>query len=258
MDTTSSKIKDPSRIRCVLEKMCDAKMYVLLKFSEGSTLGVRARFNSIHSVRGRDELVLDSISPQGSKKLEDMEEVRVEVQGMPSRVVFRGSVSRVVKGMLCLKVPSKIISVERRQNTRYSTTPNHMAYVVFPSMELSRGDPAAPPQVPIYQLKDPKFSISDLSISGACFFTHYYSIYKWLVNSQNKVEGKIIFPMISEFDMTFLIRWQKRTTNSILEDGQNVRTQLEYRVGLEFSEPIDDDIAKIRQFMRALSMADAI
>ena len=52
-------------------------------------------------------------------------------------------------------------------------------------------------------------------------------------------------------------RWQKRIKNRHTKDGQE-RYQQDYRIGVEFLHLNDEQMMKVKHFIRQLTVADAI
>ena len=257
MEENSHKITTKKRIDRILLKMCSAKMHIILKISETSKFGIRGKLHSLDTLKGQQILYVDGVSDKAREKLESVKKLKVEVLGMSSRVFFVCEISRLVAGGIVFHPPKKITSVERRNNMRYQTNQDAMAYINFESMSLQESDLASPHVLDLFQDLRSWCGLADLSIGGTCVQTYYQSVSKWIAMSGDMVNGKLVFPMMDPLDMKFHIRWQKKTTNTFQIDGKD-RSAVEYRFGLEFDDPSNEHISKIRQFMRQLSMADAI
>jgi hypothetical protein len=252
-----SKISNSQRIFRLISRMCQAEMNVIMKLSDDSPTGIRGALRSVKSIKGRRVIYVDKISERGLLKIEGSKTIKAEVLGMPSRVMFVSQILKRIKSGVFLSIPRQLISVERRQNTRYPTTWNHMAYFVPDDWKAQREDLASPPVLSDGNEICSWISLADLSLGGACLLTHFRSILNYLEAGQDKIEGKIIFPMIDPIQSSVIVRWQKKTVNRIVENGIE-RARLDYRFGIEFNALDEDMILKIRQFMRRLSMAQAI
>lgn len=257
MEENVHKIKTKKRIDRILLKMCSAKMHVILKISDTSKFSIRGKLNSLDTLRGQEILFVDGVSNKAREKLENVKKLKVEVLGMSSRVFFICEISRLVAGGIAFHPPKKITSVERRNNMRYQTNQDTMAYINFESMSLQESDLASPHVLDLFQDLSSWCGLADLSMGGTCVVTCYQSVAKWIAMSGDMINGKLVFPMMDPLDMKFHIRWRKKTTNTFQIDGKD-RSVVEYRFGLEFDDSADEHTSRIRQFLRQLSMADAI
>ena len=70
-------------------------------------------------------------------------------------------------------------------------------------------------------------------------------------------DAQLILPMTPPIAVSTTIRWQRRIKNHHNEMGDD-RTHLEFRLGVEFNSLEEDDMMKIKQFIRQLSVAEAI
>lgn len=253
----ASKITDPERLKRIFAKMCSAGMHVLLRTDEDANLGIRAIFHLIDEVNGENVLYLNGISEKGRQKLEFAKGVRVEVLGMPTRVMFDAQIKRHFGEGIGIAIPESIISLERRQNTRYQTHPRHMAYLVLSSWRASSDDWAAPP---VFLMNEPLASwlpLVDISMGGMCILTHFPAVLTAAAPTSIDHNAQLIFPMIGTVPVKVMVRWQKRTIDRKVI-GKREHSQRQFRFGIEFIEPEEQLKLKIRQFMRQLSMADAI
>lgn len=232
-------------------------MNIIMKLSDESPTGIRGTLKAVESVEGRWVIHIGQISAKGLMKLEGARNVKVEVLGMPSRVMFVSRVLQRTASSATMSLPRQLISIERRQNTRYPTTLNHMAFFQLNDWNAREEDLAAPP---VYQqgfASGSWIGLADLSLGGACLLTHFRSVLTYLDSADEVVEGKIIFPMAHPIEAKVHVRWQKKTVNRIVENGIE-RARLEYRFGIEFGSMDEEVTLKVRQFMRRLSMAQAI
>lgn len=253
----SSKITNPERLKRIFAKMCSAGMHALLRTGEDSNLGIRAVFHLLDESNGQSILYLNGISEKGRRKLESSKIVRVEVLGMPTRVMFDAAIIRHYGEGIGVIVPESIVSVERRQNTRYQTIPRQMAYLVLGSWQAESEDWAAPPVIPMSEKMASWLPLADISIGGMCVLTHFPSVLTAAAPQSVDEDAQLVFPMIGAVPIKAQFRWQKRTIDRKAV-GQREHSQRQFRIGIEFVDPDENLKLKIRQFMRQLSMADAI
>ncbi len=228
-----------------------------MKFDDSQPTGVRGRLKLVEEISSKDYLFIDQVSAKGLALLSDKKSIKIEVLGMPSRVVFMASISEAIPGGLRLSLPRQITSIERRQNTRYQTTPNQMAYLKLNGWQPNPTDIASPLVIAPFEHLANWISIADVSAGGACVFTHFYGVIAALEQRENPVSGEIVLPMMAAIEVKFDVKWKKRTVNRLIEGGRELG-RLEFRFGIEFAEMQENVELKIRQFMRQLSMAQAI
>lgn len=232
-------------------------MNVLIRTDEDSNTGIRGVFHLLDEGVNGTQIFLGGISQKGRDKLEHIKNVRVEVLGMPTRVMFHALITRHYAEGIGFLMPSELVSEERRLNTRYQTLPKHMAYLALSVWQASEDDWAAPPVIPLFPSISSWLPLADVSMGGMCALTQFPSVLNQIeVNSIDK-DARLIFPMIDPVPVQVQFRWQKRTVNRLVLDGIE-HSQKQFRFGIEFVDPDEELKMKIRQFLRQLSMADAI
>lgn len=252
-----STISSRDRILRLLARMCKAQMNVIMRTANSPAgISIRGVFKDGGEDAG-DMITIGDISSKGIMRLLHIKEVQIEVLGMPSRVTFESKVLKIGKSELQLQVPKQLISVERRQNSRYPTTVDHMAYFALEKFQNSETSLANPPIFGLAGHMDSWISIADLSVTGACLFTRFKGVYDHIEVAGDLLLGKLIFPMMDPAPLAVSIRWKKRTVQSYVEEDVE-KQKLEFRIGIEFNAMTEDKTTRIRQFMRRLSMAQAI
>ena len=241
----------------VLTRMCSAGLNCLVRTNESYNLGIRATFKRMDVLDNQEVLLLSEISQKGLEIVEAAGVVRVEVMGMPSRVMFDTKVIRRTEEGLVVAIPASLLSIERRQSARYNTLQTHMAYVKLSIWQPTARDIAAPPVFDLYQDLASWCPIVDVSIGGLCIQTHFPSILSHIESDKIDPKAQMIFPMINAVDVPVQFRWQKRTLNRVVDKGME-KNQLQFRFGIQFVDPDPRVVKLLRQFMRQLSMAEAI
>lgn len=242
----------------MLERMCGTRMHVLFRLPNKESIAIRAQFEMLGKSGHTPVVLFDQISVKGQNHLKGSKSVRVEVLGMPSQVVFKVPVVKMLPGKVALGVPREIVSIERRNNVRYTTSPRNIGYLSLDSWEPLKDDNAAPPMIP----PNPHFAgwipIADISLGGVCALTGFPRLLNILDDAGDEpLAAKLILPMNNPHPVSMHSRWQKRTINRVVEGGAE-RPRLEFRVGLEFHEPDEAAETLIRQFIRQLSIGDAV
>jgi hypothetical protein len=232
-------------------------MQAILRTKDNSKVGIRASFAFFDNAQKVPQIVFDKISVFGLEKLAHGIPVKVEVIGMPSKVMFISTISnKSIDGISC-PIPGSLVSIERRQASRYRVTPAAMAFVSFSVWKPEAADVSAPPFFEAFQSMASWVPILDMSNGGACIGTHFPS----LINTVDKIDhdpkAHIHLPMSPPIPFQAAIRWKRRIRNRIIED-QEERYQLDFRLGIEFLSLQEDQNVRIRNYLRQLSVVDAI
>lgn len=253
----SSKISNAQRILRIVEKMSAAKMNVVVRSLDDSGTGIRGTLAKVILVKQKRYVQIMDVSSLGLEKLQSSKLVKVEVLGMPSRVMFKTVVAKVYPSHALVVMPKQMISTERRANARYTTTENLKGFYCPDGFQPTQDEITAAPLIAPYEKLAAWSPIVDMSIGGMCVMGNFYALTKFLEGVEEDIEGKLQLPMSPPLPMKVVVRWRKKTINRLIEGGAD-HGRLEYRFGMEFVDPSEEDILKIRQFMRQLSLAQAI
>lgn len=252
----TSKINNPLRISRIVTKMCQGRMQALIRTKDNAKLGIRAAFARFEP--GQDPLIVfDKISNFGLEKLSSGMPIKVEVIGMPSKVMFVTEIKVKGPSDISCSLPLSLVSVERRQNARYPVLPMAMSYMSFSLWQPGEHDPASPPFFDAYRSLSSWVPLLDISAGGICIQSHFPSFINQLDKIDLDPNAQLHLPMQNPISVKASIRWRRRIRNRVV-DEHGERYQLDFRVGVEFSEMIDENKNRIRQYLRQLSMADAI
>ncbi len=253
----TSKITNPERITRIVARMCDGHMQALIRTKENAKVGIRANFSQFDGQKQPPQIVFDKISELGLQKLEKGMPVKIEVIGMPSKVMFVSVISeKTADGVLC-NIPHSLVTIERRQNSRYRVTPSAMAYLSFSVWSPEEDDPSSPPFFDAYKGLASWIPVLDISAGGICIQSHFPSFINALETIELDPRAKLHLPMSAPMVVQAAIRWRRRIKNRVIEDKRE-RYQLDFRLGIEFLELSDEFQIKIRNYLRQLSVADAI
>lgn len=253
----TSKITNPERISRIVARMCDGHMHALIRTKDSPKIGIRASFARMDSQKNPPQILFDKISEFGLQKLDKGIPVKIEVIGMPSQVMFVSSIlEKTGEGVLCA-LPASLVTVERRQNSRYRVTASAMAYMSFSLWSPEDDDPSAPPFFDAYRNLAGWIPILDISAGGVCVQSHFPSFINVLEAVDLDPKAKLHLPMSAPMEVQAAIRWKRRIKNRIDEDNRE-RYQLDYRLGVEFLDLQEEHQIKIRNYLRQLSVADAI
>lgn len=232
-------------------------MNVLIRTDEDTNTGIRGAFHLLDENANGIQVYISGISKKGREKLDSVKNVRIEVLGMPTRVMFHASLTRHFAEGIGFPMPAELVSEERRLNTRYQTLPKHMAYIALSMWEADESDWAAPPVLSLFPSLNSWLPLADISMGGICVLTQFPSALNQIEPNSIDKEARLIFPMIDPVPVQVQFRWQKKTINRVILEGEE-HSQKQFRLGIEFVDPDEQLKMKIRQFLRQLSMADAI
>jgi c-di-GMP-binding flagellar brake protein YcgR len=253
----TSKITNPERISRIVLRMSDGRMQALFRTKDNIKVGIRANFARFDGQAQPPQIVFDKISDIGLQKLEKGMPVKVEVIGMPSKVMFVTTITdKTEDGVIC-SLPASLVTIERRQNSRYRVTPSAMAYLSFSLWAPEDDDPSAPPFFDAYRSLAGWIPIMDISAGGVCVQSHFPSFINVLETVDIDPKAKLHLPMSAPMPVQAAIRWKRRIKNRFSEDNRE-RYQLDFRLGIEFLELSEEYQVKIRNYLRQLSVADAI
>lgn len=249
----TTKITNPERIARILSKMCEGRMQVIIRTKESSKLGIRANFLSL----SKEGLLFDRISVFGLEKIPLGLPVKIEVLGMPTMVMFFVEARQKDSDKLVCSVPSMLVSVERRQNSRFKVIPSSMAYMSFSMWQPEDQDLGAPPFFEAYRTLASWIPMVDISAGGVCLSSHFPSFLSALESVSLDAEAKLHLPMQNPLPVQAAIRWKRRIRNRFA-DNDSERYQLDFRLGIEFVGLSDEHKLRIRNYLRQLSVAEAI
>lgn len=231
-------------------------MLALIRTKADPNVGIRCNFDQVVDSRN-SSVVFSNISEYGLSKLKPDDLVKVEVVGMPSKVIFQTRVDQVNNDSIRCDLPKSLISIERRSSARIQTKSKLMAYMKLSVWEPDILNVGTPPSFPQYNDMHKWVPILDLSTGGACLSTRFPSLLQSIANCDHDPHALLILPMIPAIAVATTFRWHRRVRSRISEN-KDERYALEFKVGIEFNNLSDEDSLKLKQFIRQLSIADAI
>ncbi len=254
---TTSKITNPQRIARILTKMCEGRMQVIIRTKENIKLGIRATFAAI-TVERSGTVSFDKISVFGLEKLSLNGPIKIEVMGMPTMVMFITEVLEKVGDTITCQLPVMLTSIERRQNSRFKVSPAFMAYMSFSVWQPEANDTGAAPFFEVYRSMAGWIPLVDISAGGICLSSHFPSFINALDNVNLDTQANLHLPMQNPLAVQAAIRWKRRIKNRLVDADDSERYQMDFRIGVEFAELSDERKIQIRNYLRQLSVAEAI
>lgn len=264
----------PAQIEKILTEVCQLKIDLLMRMPNAakSVRGVAEIYNS--SDKG---LVIGGISPAGDDLLRTIDVVRVEFVLLSTKLTFDTRIRARTNGKIILQCPTKMLSIERRLNSRFKVPTSHAAFVEFPDsrMDIARFDS---PLIPRFMMQErllvPKLRVDDVSLGGFACFTRYASVAQLFRASDLVLNGVVSFPNMAPLQVPIMMRWIKKTTTSIDAHrypnlrrvvASRIKSQNElslrevyYRIGLQFAEVPQELDAALRAFVYAVQTAESV
>ena len=254
---TKAKISNPERVARIVQRIVEARMYGLIRTKRNATLAVKMRFNALKTTSGKIFINLDGISEKGLKALDFGGAIQIEVLGMSTKLMFMSRVAQVVQNGVMIPMPESLVSVERRSNTRYMTTAGHSAFIRLGIWNPDLRDVTAPPIFAEFEEIGAWCPLSDLSLGGASLLIRFPAVLSCLVPEQIDSGAELILPAQAGIKMRMEVRWIKRTKERVKVNGVE-QYQQKFRFGVKFLELSDYAEISIKQFLKQLSMAEAI
>ena len=254
---TKAKISNPERVARIVQRIVEARMYGLIRTKRNATLAIKTRFNALKTVSGKTFINLDGISEKGMKAFDFGGIIQIEVLGMSTKLMFLSRVAQVVQNGVLIPLPESLVSVERRSNTRYMTTLGHGAFIKLGIWTPEARDVTAPLVFEEYADLAGWCSLSDLSLGGASVLTRFPAVLSCLAPEQIDGGAELILPGQAALKLRMEVRWMKRTKERIKVNGVE-QYQQKFRFGVRFLELTDYAEISIKQFLKQLSMAEAI
>lgn len=254
----SSKISNPESVARLVAKMCDGSMQVLMRHRDSGNVTIRGAFHKLGKFRQNNAILLNKMSEAGLSKLDIGMPIKIEVLGMASQLTFQTLViEKMPSGIVCA-MPRSLISTERRTNARFRTTNDLTAFMSFSFWKAQQQDLASQPYFSAYGGIAHWISVADISAGGVCLVTRFPAFLNASEGLSETFDCALHIPMAIPLKMTGVIRWRRKIRNRVELEGGGERFQLEYRIGLEFAVVGEEEQQKIRQYMRQLTVAEAI
>lgn len=252
---TSSKIVNPERIARLVTRMCEGSMQVIIRTKDNAKMGIRACFGAPD--QSNAHVIFGKISEAGIMKLPIGTQIKIEVLGMPSQVVFITVVRGRANGAIICLMPKSLVSTERRHSTRHKVTSTLPSFMSFSVWNPDMNDITCTPFFSAYRNTASWVSIADISAGGVCLLSRFPSFQTAVESVTEDPQSFLHLPMTQPIPLHAAIRW-KRKIKIRIEENESERFIMEYRVGIEFQGLSDEQNQKIKSYIRQLSIADAI
>ena len=251
------KISNPTRVARILRRICQASLQVIIRTENDRVVAVKGRAAEVHKDASVPCMRIANISDRGIDHLAGPGRVQIEFIMMSTKVVFMSTVVAREHSSIMIRLPTSLVSIERRQNARYGTTEDLRAFFSFSLWRPYAEDVTAPPFFGHYDELGSYISIADLSFGGFCAVTRFPAVNQVLRRGLIDDKAKLIFPMADPLEVGIEIRWFKKIKEHA-KDGRGKTFQRSYRFGAQFLNQSEDANIHIRQFLQRLSQAGAI
>ncbi len=252
------RIVRTDRVTRILNRLSSSKLAVLIRPSDRRSLAIRARAGKIVGQGTSDsQMCFTDISSRGAKALRTAEQVQIEIVGTSPQILFSAELRRIEDDNLWIPEPAELLSYNRRANARFATTEKNSSFIALGCWSPHQKDITAPPCfVPFLSLGS-WIRIADLSEGGFCGVSRFPSVLEATQQGRIDKNAKIIFPLQEAMEAPIEIRWTRRIKENN-HDGDEEKCQRFYKFGAEFVDPSEKLSMAVKQFIRQLSISDAI
>jgi len=246
------------RIERILNRLSSSKLAVLIRPTDRRSLAIRARAGErIALATGDAQICFTDISEKGSKALESAQQVQVEIVGTSPQILFNTELDKMDNGRIWIPEPKELLSYNRRSNARFSTTEKASSFISLGCWSPHQKDITAPPcYVPFISMGS-WIRIADLSEGGFCGVSRFPSVIEATQQGRIDKNAKIIFPLHSPLAAPIEIRWVRKIKENSHDEDEEL-CQRFYKFGAEFVEPSEELTLAVKQFIRQLSISEAI
>jgi len=254
------RISSPERVARLLEKVAQSNLPLLVRALSSPTIAVKGRAVPTLGAISEHGFKIGGISDRGLRFLaaNSAGGLVVEFVLMSSKVEFYTTMATLSKVECVVSLPSYLLSIERRKNTRHQVAGNARAFLSIDSWEPDAEDMAT---VPFFESSSELSSlipVGDVSLGGISIVTRFPSICNVFDRLPMEEIGKFYLPMMAPIPIEASIRWCKRVKEVIPEDKGANRVVRFFRFGVQFVNPSDDLLKNIQLFIQKVSQAEAI
>ena len=258
MEESQLKSANSERISRILRRICQASLQVIIRIGATSPIAIKGRAVSLISEGNARGMRISNISDKGMDHLLRQSEINVEFIMMATKVMFTAKILLREQNSIVVTIPEELISIERRKNARYFTTPDLSAFLTFSLFRPSFDDVTAAPFFIHYRDVGSLVMLSDLSLGGVCAVTRFPALNAVLRRGMIDDGATLHLPMQAPVPLAIEVRWFKKIREHIKSPDGALRSQRTYKFGLEFKGQNEAVQVSIRQFLQQLSQAGAI
>ena len=257
MEQGRTEITTVKHIIEVLARICNASMSVVIRTSHHPDLAIKGRAVAVlqGDVKG---LRISDISDAGMEYLSNKNSVRIEFRGIKTQLVFDGAIIDNSINSILTSLPKSLISLERRENQRFSTLRSHSIFADVGLLRLAAKQNSnilhcAPSQTHLKSW----LRVNDVSLGGFATTTIFGKVSGIVKRGLIDDEIYLRIPSNPPFQCSAEVRWTKKIKERLVTPQGDFYTR-KYAIGWSFIEPTDEMSLALQKFMKAVTMANAI
>ena len=258
MEESQLKIANGERIGRILRRICQASLQVIIRTDATSSVAIKGRAVSLITEGNARGVRISNNSEKGMAYLTDRLDAHVEFIMMSTKVIFTSRFLLREQSSIVLTIPEELISIERRKNARYFTTPDLSAFLGFSLFRPAEDDVTSAPFFLHYRDVGALVALSDLSLGGVCAVTRFPALNAVLRRGMIDDAATLHLPMQAPIPLAIEVRWFKKIREHIKTADGSSKSIRTYKCGLEFKGKNEAVEVSIRQFLQQLSQAGAI
>lgn len=252
------KIASPERVLRIVKRMCEANLPLMIRGESDQSVAVKGRAVEIFDSQQGPMFRIDNVSERGMAHLKNSNKLQVEFVLSETQILFVSMVVSRESGVLVVKMPKSLVSVERRKNARHICTATMPVFVSLSIWQPSSDDLMTAPFYPHHASVGGYLNVADLSVGGLCFLTRFPALGQAVKRGQVDDHARIYLPMLPAIEAKLVIRWVKRVKEYPKEANNEEFFDRFYRFGAEFVEPSDPLRFALRQYIQQLSREGAL
>lgn len=252
------KVSNPERILRILQKLCQANLQVTIRPAGTENLSIRGKAMAVNNDQMLAGVRIGGISEKGMTLLPNGSKIQVEFIMMSTKVVFQSVILRRDETTILVQRPIALVSIERRKNARYATTPEMLGFVSLGCWRNLEADLLAPPFFSRHETISHQIRIADVSANGLCGMFQFPSLLAALKSGMTDTGAQLHLPMLEPIRIDLQIRWIKKVKEEVGDSQSGIRQLRTYRFGCEFAEPSENAMLMIRNFIHQLTQQGAI
>ena len=254
------RISSPEKVARVLEKVGASGLPLLIRALSSPSTAIKGRAIPVGGSIRESGFKIGNISEQGIRFLAANAAggIQIEFVLMATKVVFFTSLSFLGRQDCVALLPSYLVSIERRKDTRFPVAGNARAFLSVNSWVPDAGDPATVPFFESTKNLASLLPVGDVSMGGISVVTRFPAACKMLDRGHAIEEVKFYLPLLPAFEVEASVRWCKRQKEAVQDVDGRARISRTYRFGIQFVNPTEELIRNLQLFIQQISQADAI
>lgn len=256
------KITDPDRILRIFKKISESRMQVFMRPETGSKVVVKGwadetnRFK-LASGQMQFQMSVDKISERGTDYLSEKKAIFLEFVLTTNKIICKCAIRKTENTKLWLRLPTALISLERRSTSRYKTIFGAIAFLKSSLWHPNESDSLAPPCFQHHQNLNNLLNVSDISIGGVCFKSFFPSVSMKIKRDTIDPEAWLYLPIQKPITLGLKILWTKKIRESLEIRPGYFRTQDHWLFGSEFIDINEEKQSQIRKFIQKICEVQA-